>query len=1246
MVLLSFLLLGAAKAAELPVELVNHATGEGISGVRINAVELLADGTYEWRQARETDVEGIARFDLDGLGEGRRYVLRAQPFAHWLETDPITEPAWFGWHVGKLAIQVVNGQTGAPMPGEPVWLREDAGDGTYPYVQNATTDAQGWVRLDPPQLGQTPLVLRAMSPTDGELKYSAPIHGPGTRRLELGNAPLVAAVLDGVTREGLPNQVVEAYERTGTGGLALRATRRTGADGRAAFDLDGLGQGRTYVLRAEPHTHRIESEDIGIAGEHELLAGTMQVALANGASGQPYRRQPVTLFEVLEDGSRQFVSHLESDGNGDLFLEPAGLGERRYQLRASSPVDGRHKFSEIYAGGGRYIFSVGGPALTVKVIDHTSDTGLIGVRVAALELLPDGTEQWTAAFDTDAEGMARFDLDGLGEGRRYVLRAQPYAHWLTSEPITDTGWFGWRVGRVAVRLVHGETNAPIAGEPVWLRERAGDGTFPHVLAGTTDAEGWVHLDPPQLGEVPLVLRARSPSDGEFKYTAPIWSGGTRTLALGNTPLVAAVVDGVSGIGLPEVTVEAFERTETGGLALRATRRTGADGRAAFDLDGLGHGRAYVLRAAPFGHRLDSDDIGIAGEHVLRAGALQVALVSGESGNPYPRQSVVMLEVRADGSRQFVRTLESDGEGMLYLDPEELGERRYQLRAESPVDGRPKFSEVYAEPGAHTFTVGGPALTVKLIDHLSSAGMPGVRIVVHEVLAGGSKNWAAAFETDADGRARFDLDGLGNGRRYVLRAKPYAHWVESDPVSETGWLGWRVGHLAVQVVDGQSGAPVPGEPVYLREKASDGSFPYVMNATTDENGWVHLDPPQLGSVPLILRARSPTDGQLKETAPINGAGSRTLRLGNAPLIAAVLDGVANVGLPGVLVEAYERTGTGGLALRGARRTGTNGRVAFDLDGLGIDRAYVLRAAPFGQRIESTDITSAGEHPLRAGTLQVALTNGANGNPYRHKTVALLELLADGTRQFVRSVESDGQGMVYFEPASLGDRRYQLRAASLVDGRAKFSDVFDAAGRYTFAVGGEALTVKLIDHQSYAGIPGVQIIAKEVLPDGSQEWAAAFETDADGKVRFDLDGLGAGRRYVLHAQPFAHWLESDQVVETGWFGWRVNRLPVTVTDAAGEALADATVTVYEKSATGALRQVIAATTNQAGDVHFDPDELGGEATYVIRVADPLGTGEDFYSDLVRHGGPVRIAAIAGQTNAPDLTPPQVSIDSSLA
>ena len=1238
----ALLIVGAVKAVELPVELIDHTSGSGIVGVRIIAEELLADGGRAWRAALETDSDGIARFDLAGLGEGRRYVLKAKPFAHWVESEVVSESGWFAWRVGRLAIQVMHGMTGEPLAGEQVWLREQASDGSFPAVMQATTDASGWVRLDPLGLGEVPLVLRARSPSDGAYKYTAPIHGPGARRLDVGNEPLVARVVDGVSGQGLADIVVEAYERVDSGGLLYRVRRRTDASGRARFDLDGLGHGRTYVLRTEPFGHRVESEDLGLAGEHVVRAGTMQVELRSGASGDRYRRQPVALFEVLADGTREHVQTLASDGDGVVYLEPAGLGERRYQLRASSPVDGRGKFSAVYDASGRYVFTVGGPALTVKLREHTSGDGLVGVRIIAEELLADGGRAWRAALETDSDGIARFDLAGLGEGRRYVLKAKPFAHWVESEVVSESGWFAWRVGRLAIQVMHGMTGEPLAGEQVWLREQASDGSYPAVMQATTDASGWVRLDPLGLGEVPLVLRARSPSDGAYKYTAPIHGPGARRLDVGNEPLVARVVDGVSGQGLADIVVEAYERVDSGGLLYRVRRRTDASGRARFDLDGLGHGRTYVLRTEPFGHRVESEDLGLAGEHVVRAGTMQVELRSGASGDRYRRQPVALFEVLADGTREHVQTLASDGDGVVYLEPAGLGERRYQLRASSPVDGRGKFSAVYDASGRYVFTVGGPALTVKLREHTSGDGLVGVRIIAEELLADGGRAWRAALETDSDGIARFDLAGLGEGRRYVLKAKPFAHWVESEVVSESGWFAWRVGRLAIQVMHGMTGEPLAGEQVWLREQASDGSFPAVMQATTDASGWVRLDPLGLGEVPLVLRARSPSDGAYKYTAPIHGPGARRLDVGNEPLVARVVDGVSGQGLADIVVEAYERVDSGGLLYRVRRRTDASGRARFDLDGLGHGRTYVLRTEPFGHRVESEDLGLAGEHVVRAGTMQVELRSGASGDRYRRQPVALFEVLADGTREHVQTLASDGDGVVYLEPAGLGERRYQLRASSPVDGRGKFSAVYDASGRYVFTVGGPALTVKLREHTSGDGLVGVRIIAEELLADGGRAWRAALETDSDGIARFDLAGLGEGRRYVLKAKPFAHWVESEVISESGWFPWRVGTFPVTVRDAAGEPVDAASIVVFEKSSRGELSVVMGGVTDQSGQVYLDPDGVDGDRAYVVQVVDPLGTGEDYFSEIVRHRGEVTISVAPGVTNAPDLSPPDVLID----
>ena len=82
-----------------------------------------------------------------------------------------------------------------------------------------------------------------------------------------------------------------------------------------------------------------------------------------------------------------------------------------------------------------------------------------------------------------------------------------------------------------------------------------------------------------------------------------------------------------------------KRTANGSLAERVQRDTDGAGRAHFDLDGLGKGRVYVVLASPYGHEVQSQEFGLAGEYPLLAGTLEVELKNGVDGQPYSGQDV-------------------------------------------------------------------------------------------------------------------------------------------------------------------------------------------------------------------------------------------------------------------------------------------------------------------------------------------------------------------------------------------------------------------------------------------------------------------------------------------------------------------------------------------------------------------------------------------------------------------------------
>jgi large repetitive protein len=1240
MLLLSFQV--PASAASLSIRLGDRVTGAFLGGVELSAYEKLADGSRVWRAARTTDAEGLARFDLDGLGSGRTFVVRSNPYGHWVDSDEFTSPGGYGFWVGKLQVQVIDGTSRQPLSKLPLTLKRWSADGNYTTVLTTTTDAAGWVRLDPPALGENAYVLVGQSPTDGQQKVSTPYWVKGPHVFALGNAPVVVSVRDGVSNVAMANQWVEVWEQLASGAKVLRHKRWTDAQGMVKFDLDDVAAGQRYELKAQPYLQPVETGPLTAAGEHVLKAGKLQVQVIDGRNDQPYAWRDVTLLEVLADGTYKPTGVFRTDGEGKLRLDPPALGTTHYALRAPSLVDGRWKTSATYATGGVQVFKVGGAALSVRLADRITEAYLAGVELTAYEKLPDGSTAWRAARVTDAEGLARFDLDGLGSGRTFVIRAKPYGHWVDSDEIKAVGGYGFWVGKLQVQVVDGVSGKPLSGQPLTLKRWDAGGNHIAVLTTTTDGNGWVRLDPPALGENAYVLVGTSPTDGQQKLSTPYWVKGPHVFKLGNAPVVVKVVDGITSSTMPGQWVEAWELLANGQKILRNKRWTADDGTVKFDLDGVTDGRRYQFRAQPYQQAVESAVVTGAGSQVLRAGALQVRVLDGRTNQPYAMRDVTLSEVLGEDSYGDRGTFRTNTEGMLRLDPDALGQKSYALRAASPVDGSIKTSETYTGSGSHVFKVGGGALSIRLGDRVTGAFLGGVELSAYEKLADGSRVWRAARTTDAEGLARFDLDGLGSGRTFVVRSNPYGHWVDSDEFTSPGGYGFWVGKLQVQVIDGTSRQPLSKLPLTLKRWSADGNYTTVLTTTTDAAGWVRLDPPALGENAYVLVGQSPTDGQQKVSTPYWVKGPHVFALGNAPVVVSVRDGVSNVAMANQWVEVWEQLASGAKVLRHKRWTDAQGMVKFDLDDVAAGQRYELKAQPYLQPVETGPLTAAGEHVLKAGKLQVQVIDGRNDQPYAWRDVTLLEVLADGTYKPTGVFRTDGEGKLRLDPPALGTTHYALRAPSLVDGTQKTSSHYATGGSQQFRIGGAGLLVRVIDHVSETGLAGLDVDAYERSADGTDTWRTKRTTDADGRASFDLDGLGDGRRYVLKAQPYGRQVNSDVLSDAGWYGFRVGTSPVTLTDAtSGAAIPATTVVAYEKRPDGSLRLAAQGITSTQGLIRFDLDGLGNGAEYVLLAQHPFDDGNDYYSAILTWRGPYAFSLQRDKAEKLDLELPTVEI-----
>lgn len=833
-----------AHAAALNVTLTDAANGAPIAAQNVIVYEKSPAGALTWKRGGTTDASGRVTLEVTPPASGNSLVARTRPFAMWIER-PVGVGGNVSIRAGLVRALVSNGVTGAPLAGAPIVLGTRNGEGKFIGITTVTTDTAGQVRLDPSALGTVPYFLRGDSPVDGSRKYSDPITAAGNTVFRVGNPAVTVNLTNFSTDAPLTAQRVEVRERLKDGTLAWVATRETDGNGRVKLDLDGLDDGRRYVVRVKPYLQAIERE-IAAAGWISVRAGRVPSTILNGDTGAPLANADVALYRRADANAPwQYEFKSTTGADGKLVFDPIHLGEQQYALRAASLVDGSLKYSMVFSSAGPLTFAVGNRRLTVKVVDARNDAALPALKVLANEIRSDGTLGSTIMRTTDAAGTARFDLDGLGHGKRYRIRTTPFLQTIERD-VSATGWLDIAAGALRVRVENGANGAALAAREVKLYKLLADGSRQGIRTLTTASNGRLVLDPPNLGGTRYQLSAVSLFDGSTKFSQVFQAGGDAVFSVGSTGVTVRVKDWKSGAAMAGQSVSVYERRTDGTLAWVANRATDTAGQARFDLDGVGTaGHRYVARVKPYLRWIERD-IRANGLLEIRAGNLRVAVKRGDNGQTYPNAAVKLLAVRGDGEYEGIASFTTPANGELVLDLPDLGPVQYVLRVPSPVDGSLKYSSIVSAAGQTTFTVGNKALNVRLVDFQSRAAIGAAMLQIYELNTDGSRSWVVQRATDAAGKAVFDLDGLGKGRRYLVRARPFAQWLEHT-ASATGDALIEGGRATVLLVDGDNGRPMAGIDVQAHTKAADGTLSgSVGSDTTDANGRIRFDPPGLGN----------------------------------------------------------------------------------------------------------------------------------------------------------------------------------------------------------------------------------------------------------------------------------------------------------------------------------------------------------------------------------------------------------------
>ena len=851
--------LTAYADSTLNVTLKNGLNNLPLADKQITAYERNPNGGLRWAQRKTTDHDGKAEFNLEGIDSGRVYVLKAKPYnTGSVYSEDVTAAGNFDFLVGMVELTLINGATGELLPNTKVYARRILDDGNTKWYKWGISDSEGVVRFDLAGLGNgtETYLFKAKSTINGRWKSSEPVTNNGPVTFVVGNTPLHVTLKNAINGTALPDQKITVYEKSANGSKKWTCSSHTDSNGKVTFDIDGIDDDRTFALRAKPYnTGSVYSDDLSASGDYDFLVGKVELTLINGATGELLPDTKVYARKILGDGSTKWYKSGTSNSEGVAHFDLAGLGSgtETYLFKAKSTINGRWRSSDPVTDNGPVTFVVGNTPLNVTLKNGLHNTPLPNKEVSVYERLQSGKSRCVGRKTTDAEGMAVFDIEGLGsQGRIFVLKAKPYnTGSVYSNDVTETGDFDFLVGKVELTLINGATGELLPDTNVYARRILGDGNTKWYKSGISDSEGVVRFDLAGLHDnaenstETYLFKAKSTINGRWRASEPVTDNGPVTFIVGNTPLNVTLKNGIHNTPLPNKDVYVYERLEDGKSRYVDRQTTDSEGKVVFDIEDLGsEGHIFVLKAKPYNTgSVYSNDVTETGDFDFLVGKVELTLINGATGELLPDTNVYARRILDNGNTKWYKWGISDSEGITRFDLAGLdsGTETYLFKAKSTINGRWRSSEPITSNGSVTFVVGNTPLNVTLKNAISGATLPDQKVTVYERLADGSKKWTYSSDTDSNGKVIFDIDGIDDGRTFVLRAKPYnAGSVYSDDLMASGDYDFLVGKMPVTLIDKDNGVPIINKKISAKIKLPNGQIKWAGSGISDNNGTVHFD----------------------------------------------------------------------------------------------------------------------------------------------------------------------------------------------------------------------------------------------------------------------------------------------------------------------------------------------------------------------------------------------------------------------
>ncbi len=694
----------------------------------------------------------------------------------------------------------------------------------------------------------------------------------------------------------------------------------------------------------------------------------------------------------------------------------------------------------------------------------TQDT-INNQRVDAYLIDASGDRSWKAKATTDGAGKVAFELDNLTPGTTYKFSTKVFSDYRSELSVTQSSADKkWQIGSFIAKIVNGTVASlpPLSDTRVSIQRLADNGEFKWFAAALTDENGYIRVDLPGLGSGSTYrLYAKSPINGQSKFSHTLKHTKPYTFIVGNLPLSVWLTDNETGQALSDTEITVYELLHNGSSKWTTKAKTDASGAVVFDLDGLGKGRNYYLRTKVFNNFWAKSALILAPQdYHWQLGSWLVHVFNGNQSpaSPLPNHEIFIEHLKENGEFGWFAKTTTDTQGKLKLDlPATANGQVYRLKAKSLIDGSYKYGPEIKQPDIYHFTVGNLPLQITLTDAATGEALTGLDVTVYERLADDSKKWVTRRTTDDNGSLMLDLDGLDSGRKYIIETKAFNNFrYYSSPFTAPGQYTLQLGTIQVQVLNGsiEPLPPLTEAEITISKRNRDGQYKWFAQAHTDAAGMLKIDLPGVGSgAQYRLSAASPVSGKTKYSAPITSLGHHQFIVGNPAVNVSLINAISGQTIPAIDVMVYRINADGSPSWVTKRRTDDNGQVVFDLDNIATGTRYFLKAKPFnGGYTFSDPIVQYGNFDFRVGAVPVTLVNSEDTSPFPQKKVTAYVANDDGTLQWYKQAVTDNQGQIIFDLEGLrnGDR-YLLKTQKPFGSRGDYySRLIVSEGPFLFAI----------------------------------------------------------------------------------------------------------------------------------------------------------------------------------------------------